>query len=265
MKHSLSLLFVFALFLLSSFEQHSINTQQTTFGYKAGEFLKYRFHYGSMNAGFATLTVYDAKYNNEPHHYIKGYGYSTGVVSSFFKVEDHYESYINKATGIPSKSVRNINEGGYTKNQVTYFNHAKNSATVSDKKNGTNKSYKVHAKIQDMLSSLYYLRNQDFSKKKVGDSVDMDIFLDEEIYPFKVKITAKGVVKETKFGKIKCIALKPLVQAGRIFKEKESLTIYVSEDSNLVPIQVKADILVGSLKADLEEYKNLVEPLKFYK
>jgi hypothetical protein len=35
--------------------------------------------------------------------------------------------------------------------------------------------------------------------------------------------------------------LKPLVQSGRVFKEQESLTVWISDDNNRLPIRIKAD------------------------
>ncbi len=58
---------------------------------------------------------------------------------------------------------------------------------------------------------------------------------------------------------------KPLVQTGRVFKEKESLTLWITDDDNKVPIRIKADLAVGSLKADLDEYKGLKNPFKVKK
>jgi hypothetical protein len=46
-----------------------------------------------------------------------------------------------------------------------------------------------------------------------------------------------------------------LVQSGRVFKEQESLTVWISDDNNRLPIRIKADLAVGSIKADLEEFK----------
>ncbi|MEC7265348.1 MAG: DUF3108 domain-containing protein, partial [Bacteroidota bacterium] len=55
---------------------------------------------------------------------------------------------------------------------------------------------------------------------------------------------------------------RPLVQSGRVFKEKESLTLWVSNDLNKIPIRIKADLAVGSLKADLEAYNGLRNQFK---
>jgi hypothetical protein len=52
-----------------------------------------------------------------------------------------------------------------------------------------------------------------------------------------------------------------MVEKGRVFKEEEDMTLWVSDDTNKVPIRLKTDLLVGSIEMDLVEYKNLVQPL----
>ncbi|HTO36559.1 MAG TPA: DUF3108 domain-containing protein, partial [Flavobacterium sp.] len=59
---------------------------------------------------------------------------------------------------------------------------------------------------------------------------------------------------------IPTMIFRPYVQAGRVFKEQESLTIWISDDTNKLPIRVKASLAVGSLKADLEKFKGLKHP-----
>ncbi|NQY07045.1 MAG: DUF3108 domain-containing protein, partial [Flavobacteriaceae bacterium] len=45
-------------------------------------------------------------------------------------------------------------------------------------------------------------------------------------------------------------------------KEEESLTVWVSDDKNKMPIRIQANIVVGSIKADLDAYKGLKYPFK---
>ena len=61
------------------------------------------------------------------------------------------------------------------------------------------------------------------------------------------------------------MVFKPYVQSGRIFKEQESLTLWISDDENKIPVRIQASLLVGSLKADLEIHKGLKYPLKIKK
>lgn len=233
--------------------------------FTTGEYFKFRIHYGIVNAGYATLEVKDAVRNNKKVHHVVGKGYTTGMTKFFFKVEDNYESYFDKQTGKPYQFVRKIDEGGYEKNQEGFFNQSKNTVTVKDYKNNTRKTFSVPDDVQDMVSTFYYLRNHpDVDKMNVGESITVDMFFDDEVTKFKLKFIGRENLK-TKFGTVPTMIFRPYVQAGRVFKEQESLTVWISDDQNKIPLRIKAELAVGSLKADLEQFKGLVGPLKVTK
>lgn len=237
----------------NAFSQSAFNT---------GEFFKFRIHYGIVNAGYATLEVKeDTKHNKKVHHVV-GKGYTTGMTKFFFKVEDDYESYFDKTTGKPYQYVRKIDEGGYTKDQEGFFDQAANTVTVKDYKKKTTKTFNVTENVQDIVSTFYYLRNHPkVDKLEVGESIAVDMFFDDEVIKFKLKFIGREDIK-TKFGVVSAMIFRPMVQAGRVFKEEESLTVWISDDVNKVPLRIKASLAVGSLKADLDQYKGLVSPLK---
>ena len=231
---------------------------------KSGEELSYRIHYGVLNAGAATLSANKTTFKNEPHFYVKGVGKTTGAVRAFFKVDDLYESFININTGLPSYYVRNVKEGGYSQHYQTVFDHKDQSLILTDKKNPKNGSKKINSVrgIQDMLSSFYYLRGLSQNELKVGTVKKLNVWIDDEMFAFQIRVTGTEDVK-TKFGTINCLKIVPSVMSGRVFKEKEGVTMYVSNDANHVPISIKAELAVGSLKADLESYKNVMYKLNF--
>jgi hypothetical protein len=53
----------------------------------------------------------------------------------------------------------------------------------------------------------------------------------------------------------------PVVMKGRVFKNEEDLTVYVSDDDNKIPLQIKANILIGSVKMTLTDYSGLKNPM----
>ncbi len=253
--------FVLIILILTTF---SFDTQKED-AFDTGEYFKFRIHYGIVNAGYATLEIKDATINNKKVHHAIGKGYTTGMSKFFFKVEDLYESYFDKETGTPYRYVRKIDEGGYTKNQEGFFNQAENRVLVKDYKRKTEKTIVINNNVQDIVSSFYYLRNHpNIDKLKSGESITIDMFFDDEITKFKLKYVGRQDIT-TKFGTVSTMVFKPLVQTGRVFKEKESLTLWITDDDNKVPIRIKADLAVGSLKADLDEYKGLKNPLKVKK
>ena len=233
--------------------------------YDVGEWFKFRIHYGFINAGYATLEVKDATINNKKAFHVVGKGYTTGMSRFFFKVDDLYESYIDKDSGNPHQFVRKINEGGYTKNQEGFFNQSSNRILVKDYKNKNEKTFVIPKNTQDILSAFYYLRNYpNIDKINPGETIAIDMFFDDETTKFKLKFIGRGDIT-TKFGVVSTMIFRPLVQSGRVFKEQESLTVWISDDDNRLPVRIKAELAVGSIKADLDAFKGLNNPFKIKK
>ncbi|MFN3641235.1 MAG: DUF3108 domain-containing protein, partial [Flavobacterium sp.] len=116
--------------------------------YTSGEWFQMRIHYGLINAGMAELEVREGVKNNKKVYHAIGKGYTTGMTKFFFKVEDDYQSYIDKETGVPYHFIRKIDEGGYTKDQEGFFDHDKKSVLVKDHKKKTEKTFPITENIQ---------------------------------------------------------------------------------------------------------------------
>ncbi|MBU3820832.1 DUF3108 domain-containing protein [Flavobacteriaceae bacterium XHP0103] len=252
-----NLLIICALFSVQMF----FAQENSAFG--VGEWFKFKMSYSNwLKAGNATLTVNDNKVNGKEVYHVVGKGWTTGMIKWFFKVEDRYESYFDKKTNVPYKFIRNIDEGGYTKDLEIDFDQVNNKAHINNKKDKTQKVFDTKPNIQDMVSTFYYLRNHlDTENIKIGDEVRVDMFFDEENYGFKLKYLGRETIS-TDFGKVDALMFRPYVMAGRVFKEEESLTLWVSNDKNKIPLRIKADLRIGSLRADLEAFKGLKHPFK---
>ncbi|RMA65848.1 DUF3108 domain-containing protein [Ulvibacter antarcticus] len=237
-----------------------LSAQNRAFG--DGEKFKFRVHYGLVTAGYATLEVKNASLKGEEVFHIKGFGETTGISKFFFKVEDNYQSYVDKKTDVPYRFIRKIDEGGYTKDIQIDFDYNRNVAVVNNKKHNTVEDISLPMDPQDMVSAFYYLRNHiDIKTIKEGDVVDMNMFFDRGTHKFRLKFLGRETLK-TNFGKVPCLIFRPYVEAGRVFKEKESLTVWVTDDENKMPLLIQADLAVGSLKATLTEYRGLKHQFK---
>lgn len=227
-----------------------------------GEFFKFRISYGVVNAGYATLDLKEKKVNGKTYHHAVGKGWTTGVSKFFFKVDDRYESIFDKTTGLPIQARRKIYEGGYVKDQEFFFDHATRKVKVKDYKRKEDYNYAIPTNSLDVISMFYYLRNHpDLDNIKPGEAISTNMFFDDELIKFRLRFLGYEDVS-TKFGTIQTMKFRPLVQSGRVFKEEESVSIWISNDENRVPVRLKASLVVGSLKADLESYKGLSHPLK---
>ena len=227
--------------------------------FRAGEWLKYKISYsGWFKAGEATVNL--SHTNNQLH--AKMIGKSTGPINLFFKVYDRYESYFDKEKHIPIKFIRDINEGGYTKNLEILFNHELNEAKVNDFKRKSSKIFPIVQNSQDMVSVFYFLRNYyELNTSEDNNDFTIDMFFDSENYKLKIRYLSTEIIN-TNFGKVLCYKIQPYVQSGRVFKKNESLTMWITADMNRIPIRIKADLIVGSVRVDLESFSNLNNPFE---
>lgn len=224
--------------------------------FKRGEKLDYIIHYGPINAGKATFTVKDTllSIDGRKHYMVKVFGRSIKTWDWIYKVRDHYYTFMDTTTLLPSVGIRDVYEGGYAKKEKMVFNRDKNIVTS----NGV--EHEVPDNIHDILSAIYYARCIDFSDILPGTFIPINTFFEDSLFP--VGVTYKGIGElNTKLGDFKCRIFQPQLIKGRIFKGQQDMTVYVSDDKNQLPIRVESEIFVGKIQADLVEYQNLKFPL----
>jgi hypothetical protein len=226
--------------------------------FKDGEFLKYKLAYGFMNAGEATLEVKKVKKKIQGREilHIVGRGYSISAFDWFFKVRDKYETYLDEEGIFPWLFVRRIEEGGYKKEQDYKFYQNQERVEHVQKE----LEYEVPHGVQDMISSFYYARTIDFTDAKKNQVYQFDSFVDGEVYPIKIKYVGTKNIR-VNAGKFECMVFHPVVQEGRIFKKDDDVTVYITNDENKIPVLARAKILVGSVRMELIDYKNLANPI----
>jgi hypothetical protein len=226
--------------------------------FQAGEKLVMKVFYNAMGAyigaGEATFVVNNERFNGKQVYHCIGEGKTYPFFDKFFQVRDRYESYIDQQTLTPYKFLRNVDEGGHKIYNNVTFNQAANTAV------STNGVFKITDCMQDVVSAIYYARNIDWDKYKVGDKIPFDMFLDDEVYHLYIKYMGKEKIK-TQYGKFNAIKFKPLLIKGTIFTGGEKMTAWVSDDPNHILLRVESPISVGNVKVDMMGYSGLKYPL----
>lgn len=171
------------LFIISAIIITQITFAQQESAFGDGEWFQFKMSYsGFLKAGNATLYVKETKLDNKEVYHVIGKGWTSGMIKWFFKVKDRYESYFDRTTLLPYKFIRNIDEGGHTKDLEVDFDHKNNKAYVNDKKHKTKSVFDTKPNVQDMVSTYYYLRNKiNINALKIGDEIRTDMFFDERI------------------------------------------------------------------------------------
>lgn len=230
--------------------------------YKSGELLEYTLQYGFFNTSYASLEIKEEKLEEELVHRATAVGKTTGLARLFFKVDDLYEAFfpINKVK--PIKSIRDIYEGGYTRKAETYYDDNNKTATILNKITNERKIINLENNYQDIVSTFYFLRKHlDITELNEGDLIGVNIFFDQQNYPFKMKFLGIENLK-TRFGLIECMKLNPYMEAGRVFRSNKGLELWVTNDDNRIPIKVRANLRVGTITADLTSFRGIANPFK---
>ena len=229
----------------------------TNNAWSLGEFLSYRVHYGIMNAGEVELVIEKElmPIGDRKVYHIHAKGRSYSGFDWFFRVRDHYQTYIDNKAIQPLQFSKIMEEGKYKDSDFALFNYK--TKMVSSAKKG---SVAFTGDIQDVISAIYFARTINIKDAQPGDVFPIQIYLDGEVHDLQFKYVKKEVIK-TDIGKVNAVKVVPMLVADRVFKEEEGMELWVSDDDNKVPLRVKAGLLVGSVKVDITAYNNLLWPI----
>lgn len=235
--------------------------------FNPGEKIVYKIYY---NWGFVWISagevVFKVEEKDDQYH-ISAVGRTYKSYDWVFKVRDYFDSYIEKETLLPQRTIRKVSEGNYRLyDDVTYQHNLSVAISKKGKSAEDLKPEKIALSgcTHDVLSSIYMMRNLDFSKKKPGSSMPMNIYLDRKIYSLDVVYAGKDDEKRIKgLGQCSALEFRPQLVVGNVFKDNDGMIVWVSNDENKIPLMIESPISVGSVKAVLHEHSGLKYPAPF--
>lgn len=258
-KTFLSALALFTMLLFNNVQAAESDSVSHTFrtlpnsAFGIGEELVFNVDYGLLNAGQAVMKIKDmVTISDRPCYHIVTTATSNKFVSAFYKVNDVVESFIDTAGLFSWKFTKELHEGTWWSRQNIQYNQTENlcySVTETKKKIKTD-TLKVPAYVQDILSVFYYTRTVPLVP---GTSFNVETQADRKVYPLQVKVLAKERIK-VPAGKFKCIKVEPVLRSNSIFKQKDRIWIWLTDDERRLPVLVKSKIKIGSISIRLARF-----------
>ncbi len=161
---------------------------------------------------------------------------------------------------MPKRFFRNVQEKKYSRYNKFLFDQNTGKVTTWQGKSASEaelSTIDIGPCIHDMISILYYVRNMNFDQLSVGETIPVDIFLEEE-YPLTVRVLGKNEEKRIKgLGKFKTHHFSPEVVAGEVFNEDTQMSVWVTADQNKIPLMIESPVSVGQVRVILQTYKGL--------
>jgi hypothetical protein len=259
---------VFSAFTGGRFEVYPLVRNDS---FQLGETIKFKMTFGifTVGRGSAQIQPTTFKVNNRDCYKVDVYGKTVGMVDWVADVDDQWGAYVDTVALVPHMFYRKIRENNYKKDEQTHFDHINKKIEVKTVDNSTgkfkeSKFYDAPAQVRDMVAGFLYLRVMDLSKTKVGDTVLVSGFFEDEFYKLKIVYHGKATVK-TKIGKIRSLVFRPVMPKNQLFDGENSVTAYFSDDKNRIPVKISAEMFIGSAGVELVEHSGLRNPLNIVK
>jgi len=213
-----------------------------------GERLVFSVGYGPIKAGTAVMEIPEiVKLNGRRCYHIVSTAKSNKFFSVFFKVEDKVESFMDIHALFSLRYDKHLREGKFKADVSMIFDQENHLAIY----NSGRDTFEVAEYTQDVLSAFYFVRTQELT---VGKSIFVDNHTDKKNYPLEVKVLRKERVK-VEAGEFDCVVVEPILQTPGIFKQKGSLTIWLTDDEVKMPVLMKSKVIIGSISTELISYK----------
>ena len=211
-----------------------------------GETLKFSLGWEKIVAGHAEATIPEViEWRGRTCFRAVSRARSTRFFSTFFKVEDWAESVFDAREIIPLHFEKHLREGKYKADRVADFYPEQGVAVAGAD------TIPIPPYTQDALSLLYYVRTQPLN---VGDTIFVENFSKNRTYSLEVRVIKRERI-QVKAGTFNTIVVEPLLQAAGLFKHKGRLTVWLTDDRLKMPVLMKSKVIVGSIVAELEDYK----------
>lgn len=215
------------------------------------EQLLYNVSWGGIQVGQASLNVKEiVEFSSRPAYHITSQASSNKFWDAFYKVRDFNESWLDANTLSSLGYSKKLREGGYFRDEwVLYDTPSQRFLAKSISRDGSF-SYQggtVPVVVQDVLSSLYYIRAQ---KLTPGAEIILDVNTKKN-WPLVVRIIKKEEIS-TPAGKFSTILVEPAIRQEGIFIQKgKHLQVWLSDDAKKVPVLLKVEVFFGHISARL--------------
>lgn len=228
-----------------------------------GEELNFEVTYGWIDLADARLLISKKAIleNSQSYFKIDVFGKSKGAVTIFSKVNDNWGTHLNTKSLLPRLSYRYIEEGKYRRNEKVYFDQINKKATLElydreNKKVKEVKEFTLPGTVQDLVSGFYFLRSLDLSSLRKGQEVLIRGFFDKEIYNLKLIFEGTETL-ETNLGKKETYLFSPRIPKNSLFRGDFPVKVWITKDSQKIPVKIKANLFIGSLDIDITTAKGL--------
>jgi hypothetical protein len=157
-----------------------------------------------------------------------------------FDAEGIFAHYFRKA----------LHEGSYHSEREIRFEHEQRRAIARRGADDID-TIAIGAFYHDVMSAFYYVRTLPL---EVGQSIKLNYVSHDSAGVLEVRVLKRETVS-VPAGEFKCIVVEPMLTSAGIFKQEGEIKVWLTDDRLKLPVLMKSKVLVGSIHAELTEFK----------
>lgn len=195
-----------------------------------------------VTGGELVLSAKRAQLEGRPTYKFEMSVLSNEFLSKIFLVRDYMASWVDPS---PFRSLRfelHSVEGKRVKDELVEFNYAEGVAKRGDKQ------IALDGPTLDSLSSVYFIRTLDLNG---GKPIEIDV-VSRKRFSLRVEVQGRETVV-TPVGTFRTIRIEPrIVRGAGLIGKGQNLVLWVTDDENKVPVQLRSKLKVGTLVGKLK-------------
>lgn len=228
-----------------------------SFSLPTHEQLSFVLRWGVVTGGHATLKIEGIEpFQDKPAFHLTSYAHSTGVVDTFYHVEDHSDAWVDTQTLVTYRYQKTVREGKYHLQEGADFaqqgGYFVQQSFRFDKKRSEMRVGDLPAGTRDVFGSLYYIRTLPLA---VGESYTFNVLSGDKLWPMVVKVKRREKVK-VRAGRFDCFVVEPELRQPGIFVTKgKKVEVWLTADERHMPVRMRSEVVIGHVAAELEKYQ----------
>lgn len=223
--------------------------------FKIGEKLTYQIFWGPFVAGRATLLVdgIEAVDGRDCYHLVAE-ARTSGLANMLYPVITKNESWLDVAE-LCTRRYREVRtEGKHNRAGETRYDYDGKQAWTTNYLTGRVKTSSLDAPVQDMISSLYFVRTKPLA---VDAEASFAVNVGGSNYTVNVTPDLRKTMYFRPTGDVQALRIEPKPTLTVVSSNKGRMWFWISDDARKLPLLVASELKIGSAKLVLNQIESL--------
>lgn len=237
--------------------------------FATGEEVRYElfFKWGVLmpRAGQATLSMRNARYEEQPAYHYRLLFHTSGMFEKIFTMRDTIDCYFSPDL-LLLRSEKRVDENDYYLVDALTFSYEKGRTSARSHRYTATRT-KIDTMLVseqymfDMLGATLYLRSLNWEKMKQGDEFPFHVAIGRDRINISFRYTGQAIVERNETLKYRTRHFFIDIYDDAFTQSKAAAEIWIGDDENHIPVKIRAKLKIGAAEVYYKSSSGLRYPL----